>query len=99
MVSMHSFKAELDRRRNVVEEALEEFVQQSMTGPGAPAMRLAGASETASTHGKSPAASIPAPIPLMTVIAIGLRRWGRADAFTGSVGGCDTMKRCVVVGE
>ena len=42
MVSMHSFKAELDRRRNVVEEALEEFVQQSLTGPGAPAMRLAG---------------------------------------------------------
>ena len=42
MVSMHSFKAEMDRRRNVVEEALEEFVQQSMTGPGAPAMRLAG---------------------------------------------------------
>ena len=41
MVSMHSFKAELDRRRNAVEEALEEFVQQNMMGPGAPAMRLA----------------------------------------------------------
>ena len=41
MVSMGSISADLDRRRDVIEEALEEFVQQRMAGSEAPAMRLA----------------------------------------------------------
>ena len=43
MVSMGSLSAELDSRRDIVEEALEEFVQQRLAGSEAPAMRLASA--------------------------------------------------------
>ena len=32
MVSMGSLSAELDSRRDIVEEALEEFVQQRLAG-------------------------------------------------------------------
>jgi geranylgeranyl pyrophosphate synthase len=41
MVSMAPISANLDRRRDVIEEALEEFVQQRMAGSEAPAMKLA----------------------------------------------------------
>lgn len=41
MVSMSSINAELDRRRDVVEEALEDFVHKRMAGSGAQAMTLA----------------------------------------------------------
>jgi geranylgeranyl pyrophosphate synthase len=41
MVSMGSLSAELNSRRDIVEEALEEFVQQRLAGSEAPAMRLA----------------------------------------------------------
>ena len=41
MVSMGSIKADLDRRRDTIEEALEGFVQQRMAGSEAPAMKLA----------------------------------------------------------
>ena len=43
MVSMGSLSAELNSRRDIVEEALEEFVQQRLAGSEAPAMRLASA--------------------------------------------------------
>ena len=43
MVSMGSLSSELDSRRDIVEEALEEFVQQRLAGSEAPAMRLASA--------------------------------------------------------
>ena len=43
MASMGSLSAELDSRRDIVEEALEEFVQQRLAGSEAPAMRLASA--------------------------------------------------------
>ncbi len=42
MVSVGSISAGLDRHRDAVEEALEEFVQQRMAGSEAPAMKLAG---------------------------------------------------------
>ena len=42
MVSVGSISAGLDRHRDAVEEALEEFVQQRLAGSEAPAMRLAG---------------------------------------------------------
>ena len=41
MVSMGSIRADLDRRRDAIEEALEGFVQQRMAGSEAPAMKLA----------------------------------------------------------
>ena len=41
MVSMTPISANLDRRRDAIEEALEEFVQLRMAGSEAPAMRLA----------------------------------------------------------
>jgi geranylgeranyl pyrophosphate synthase len=41
MVSMALISANLDRRRDVIEEALEEFVQQRMAGSEATAMKLA----------------------------------------------------------
>ncbi len=41
MVSMGSIMADLDRRRDTIEEALEGFVQQRMAGSEAPAMKLA----------------------------------------------------------
>ncbi len=41
MVSMGSIMADLDRRRDAIEEALEGFVQQRMAGSEAPAMKLA----------------------------------------------------------
>ena len=41
MVSMTPISANLDKRRDAIEEALEEFVQLRMAGSEAPAMRLA----------------------------------------------------------
>ena len=41
MVSMAPINADLDRRRDAIEEALEEFVQLRMAGSEAPAMKLA----------------------------------------------------------
>ena len=41
MVSMALISANLDRRRDVIEEALEEFVQQRMAGSEATVMKLA----------------------------------------------------------
>ena len=41
MVSLSSVRTDLDRRRDTIEEALEEFVQQRMAGSEAPAMKLA----------------------------------------------------------
>ena len=41
MVSMTPINANLDKRRDAIEEALEEFVQLRMAGSEAPAMRLA----------------------------------------------------------
>ena len=41
MVSMAPISANLDRRRDVIEEALEEFVQQRMAGSEATVMKLA----------------------------------------------------------
>ncbi len=54
MVSMTPISANLDKRRDAIEEALEEFVQLRMAGSEAPAMRLASDILLAEVRGIDP---------------------------------------------